>query len=76
MKLQIKARVVSLTIWQIFARSEGGASLALLNTYASKIRSYCDTGDVYCASGYDTSAHSQEVPTWESDAVDFIVSLY
>ncbi|KAH8809387.1 putative acetylxylan esterase 2 precursor [Xylogone sp. PMI_703] len=58
----------------IFARSEGGASLALLNTYASKLRSYCDVGDVYCASGTDTSAHSQEIPTWGSSAVQFIVS--
>ncbi|KUJ18899.1 acetyl xylan esterase [Mollisia scopiformis] len=59
----------------IFARSAGGSSLALLNTYASKIQSYCDNGDVYCASGDDTTAHSQEVPTWGTDAVDFIVSL-
>ncbi|KAF5016705.1 hypothetical protein F66182_11528, partial [Fusarium sp. NRRL 66182] len=54
--------------------SRGGDSLALLNTYASKIKSYCDTGDVYCASGDNTSAHSQEVPTWGTDAVSFIVS--
>jgi len=59
----------------IFAREEGGSSLALLNTYASKLKSYCDTGDVYCASGTDTSAHSQEIPTWGSSATQFIVSL-
>lgn len=59
----------------IFAREEGGSSLALLNTYAGKLRSYCDTGDVYCASGDDSNAHSQEVPTWGTTAVDFIVSL-
>ncbi|KAF3402829.1 hypothetical protein DPV78_004382 [Talaromyces pinophilus] len=54
--------------------SRGGDSLALLNTYADKIQSYCDTGDVYCASGDDSTAHSQEIPTWGSDAVQFIVS--
>ncbi|KAH8900751.1 acetyl xylan esterase [Thozetella sp. PMI_491] len=58
----------------IFAREAGGASLALLNTYASKVKSYCDNGDIYCASGDDTSAHSEEVPTWGSAAVQFIVS--
>ncbi|KAF2670782.1 putative acetylxylan esterase 2 precursor [Microthyrium microscopicum] len=58
----------------VFAREEGGASLALLNTYASKLRSYCDDGDVYCASGDDSTTHSQEVPTWGTNAVDFIVS--
>ncbi|KAH8655392.1 putative acetylxylan esterase 2 precursor [Xylariales sp. PMI_506] len=57
----------------IFVR--GGSSLALLNTYASKIQSYCDTGDVYCASGDDSDAHSEEVPTWGADAIDFIVGL-
>ncbi|TVY62783.1 Acetylxylan esterase [Lachnellula suecica] len=59
----------------IFARSKGGASLALLNTYAAKLKSYCDTGDRYCASGDDADAHSQEVPTWGTAAVDFIASL-
>ncbi|TVY54826.1 Acetylxylan esterase 2 [Lachnellula cervina] len=59
----------------IFARGTASASLALLNTYASKIKSYCDTGDVYCASGDNSTAHSQEVPTWRTDAVAFITSL-
>jgi len=54
--------------------SRGGSSLALLNNYASQIQSYCDTGDVYCASGDNTSAHSQEVPTWGTAAVSFVVS--
>ncbi|TVY86258.1 Acetylxylan esterase, partial [Lachnellula willkommii] len=59
----------------IFARETGSASLALLNTYAAKIKSYCDTGDVFCASGDNDTAHSQEVPTWGTHAVTFITSL-
>lgn len=58
----------------IFAREEGGASLALLNTYADILQSYCNTGDIYCASGDDSSVHSQEVPDYESAAAAFIVS--
>ncbi|EPE04070.1 acetylxylan esterase 2 [Ophiostoma piceae UAMH 11346] len=54
--------------------SRGTDSLALLNTYASQIQSYCDTGDVYCASGDDSKAHGLEVPTWEDAAIAFIVS--
>jgi len=70
-----KERLCTNVVYQIFARDEDGASLALLNTYAAKLKSYCDTGDVYCASGDDSSAHSQEVPTWGSAAVQFITSL-
>lgn len=60
---------------KIFARSAGGTSLALLNTYAAKIKSYCDNGDVYCASGDDSTAHSEEIPTWGTAAVTFITGL-
>ena len=59
----------------IFAREEGGDSLALLNTYASVIRSYCDEHDPFCASGDDESVHSNEVPNHAQAATDFIVSL-
>lgn len=62
-----------LMINKIFSR--GGDSLALLNTYAAKLRSYCDTGDRYCADGTNATAHGQEVPMWGSDAVKFIVGL-
>jgi hypothetical protein len=41
-----------LTLLQIFAREKGGASLALLNTYAAKIQSYCDTGTCLSSEEY------------------------
>ncbi|KAK0391672.1 hypothetical protein NLU13_1171 [Sarocladium strictum] len=58
----------------IFSRSEGGSSLALLNTYASKIQSYCDTGDPFCASGTDLDVHSNTVAKYAQAAANFIVS--
>lgn len=58
----------------IFARSEDGDSLALLNTYASKIQSYCDEGDPFCASGTDSDVHSGEVAKYAQAAANFIVS--
>ncbi|KAF2094761.1 cutinase, partial [Rhizodiscina lignyota] len=59
----------------IFARSSDGASLALLNTYASVIQSYCDSGDPFCADGDDDTVHSNEVPNHAQAASDFIASL-
>lgn len=59
----------------IFAREEGGASLALLNTYAGVLRSYCDKHDPFCASGDELSVHTSEVPNHAQDAADFIVGL-
>ena len=58
---------------QIFSR--GGDGLAKLNTYAPRLQSYCNTGDIYCADGDDSSVHSQEVPTYEHAAAAFIVKL-
>lgn len=59
----------------IFARSEGGDSLALLNTYASILKSYCDDEDFFCASGDSLDVHSNEVPAHAAEASDFIVSI-
>ncbi|KAF2496816.1 putative acetylxylan esterase 2 precursor [Lophium mytilinum] len=59
----------------IFTRSDNGDSLALLNTYAAVLRSYCDEGDPFCASGVDEDVHSNEVPNHAQEAADFIVSL-
>ena len=59
---------------QIFAREEGGDSLALLNTYASILQSYCNDGDPFCASGLDEDVHSEEVDDFASAATSFIVS--
>lgn len=59
----------------VFAREKGGASLALLNTYASTIRSYCDQHDTFCASGDDIDVHYAEVSDHLQEAADFIISL-
>jgi hypothetical protein len=59
---------------QIFSRQRGGSSLALLNTYAPRLQSYCNTGDPFCASGTDESVHTAEVQDYESAATAFIVA--
>lgn len=59
----------------IFARSEGGDSLALLNTYASVLKSYCDDEDIFCASGDSATVHQNEVPNHAQEAADFIISV-
>jgi hypothetical protein len=59
----------------IFTRSDNGDSLALLNTYAAILRSYCDEGDPFCARGTDGDVHSNEVLKYAQQAADFIISL-
>ncbi|KAI1133310.1 carbohydrate esterase family 5 protein [Nemania abortiva] len=54
--------------------SRGGDSLALLNTYASVIQSYCMVHDTVCATGDSLTVHSAEVPTFASVAAQFIAS--
>ncbi|KAH8173795.1 cutinase domain-containing protein [Sarocladium implicatum] len=58
----------------IFTRADEGDSLALLNTYAAKIQSYCDEGDPFCARGVDGDVHSGTVPKYAQAAANFIVS--
>ena len=65
---------IDLTCSQIFAREPGGASLALLNTYASIVQSYCNANDLFCASGDSDTVHSDEVPDFASAATAFIVA--
>lgn len=55
--------------------ARSGASLKKLNTYASLIRSYCDLGDPFCASGNDFPVHTKYVEKYGANAVDFIVGL-
>ncbi|KAI1437881.1 putative acetylxylan esterase 2 precursor [Xylaria sp. CBS 124048] len=55
--------------------SRGGDSLALLNTYASVIQSYCMDEDPFCALGLSLDTHSAEVPTFASQAAQFIASM-
>ncbi|KAK4495452.1 hypothetical protein PRZ48_013783 [Zasmidium cellare] len=59
----------------IFARRENGASLALLNTYAGVLRSYCDEHDTFCASGDSLDVHYAEVSTHAQEAANFVASL-
>ncbi|KAJ0162405.1 Acetylxylan esterase 2 [Colletotrichum tanaceti] len=44
--------------------------------YASKIESYCDTGDIYCDLGNDTRVHGSYFATYTDDAVDFIAAQF
>ena len=59
---------------QIFTRRDEGDSLALLNTYASKVQSYCDDGDPFCSRGTDGDVHSSTVAKYAQAAANFIVS--
>lgn len=59
----------------VFARSEDGDSLALLNTYASVLRSYCDENDTFCASGDSLDVHYAEVANHAQEAANFVASL-
>ena len=58
----------------IFAREKGGASLALLNTYAGVLQSYCLDHDPFCAGGDDLAVHLDEVQTFAEQATNYIVS--
>ncbi|KAI3316835.1 carbohydrate esterase family 5 protein [Xylariaceae sp. AK1471] len=55
--------------------SRGGDSLAMLNTYAGVLRSYCMVHDTICATGDSLDVHSAEVPTFAVAAAQFIASL-
>ncbi|KAI1330029.1 putative acetylxylan esterase 2 precursor [Xylariaceae sp. FL0255] len=56
----------------IFAR--GGSSLAMLETYAPKIQSYCMVHDPVCAFGDDLDVHYAEVSTFAQSAANFVIS--
>ncbi|KAI0438453.1 carbohydrate esterase family 5 protein [Xylaria telfairii] len=55
--------------------SRGGNSLALLEAYAPRIRSYCMVHDPVCAFGDNINVHYAEVSTFAQAAADFIISL-
>ncbi|TNY23014.1 cutinase [Rhodotorula diobovata] len=42
--------------------------------FADRLRSYCDTGDQFCASGYSTAVHLSYVQKCGSQAASFVVS--
>lgn len=59
---------------QIFNRTD--ASLSVCKSYASRIISYCDTGDIYCDSGSNATVHHLYIDRYGNDIVDFVVSQY
>ncbi|GME29270.1 putative carbohydrate esterase family 5 protein [Neofusicoccum parvum] len=42
------------------------------DSYASRIKSYCDEGDTYCASGNDTYIHITYLDRYTTNALDFV----
>jgi hypothetical protein len=47
----------------------------LLTSFASRIQSYCDTGDPFCAKGFNLSAHLDYVEKYDKTADKFVVGL-
>ncbi|KAL7921778.1 carbohydrate esterase family 5 protein [Trichoderma austrokoningii] len=58
----------------LFHRS--AASVDVCKSYASRIISYCDTGDVYCDGGSNVTVHHLYIERYGSEIVDFVVSQY
>ncbi|GAA6041118.1 hypothetical protein JCM8097_004123 [Rhodosporidiobolus ruineniae] len=56
----------------IFAR----ASTSALDAIASKIQSYCDSGDPFCASGFDLAVHLGYTAKYGTQAANFVVGKY
>ncbi|KAJ0293455.1 hypothetical protein CBS470a_001657 [Colletotrichum nupharicola] len=54
------------------------SKVALLgySQYASKIASWCDTGDVYCDIGNNTKVHGSYFANYTDDAVEFVVAQF
>lgn len=57
---------------QIFPR----LNLTACEPYTDRIRSWCDTGDVYCDRGNNTRIHGSYFTNYTDVAVDFIVGKY
>jgi acetylxylan esterase len=53
----------------LFARRSGA-----LNAFASKIASYCDIGDLFCASGTSTIIHLGYVTKYGTAATNFVLT--
>ncbi|KAF3918785.1 hypothetical protein AA313_de0207536 [Arthrobotrys entomopaga] len=56
----------------IFPRQDTAAC----DPYASRIHTWCDTGDIYCDGGNMTAVHSSYFANYTSMAVDFILNQY
>ncbi|GKT54540.1 acetylxylan esterase 2 [Colletotrichum tofieldiae] len=51
-------------------------NITACEAYASKIESYCDTGDIYCDIGNNTSVHGSYFGNYTDDAVEFIAAQF
>ncbi|GAA5845151.1 hypothetical protein JCM9279_005454 [Rhodotorula babjevae] len=56
----------------LFPRSSSGVQC--LQGFADRLRSYCDTGDEFCASGYSLPVHLSYVQKYGAEAASFAVS--
>lgn len=71
---------MSLQLWvltlcdssQLFARQD----IAACAPYASKMMSWCNTGDVYCDKGDVRAVHSSYFRLYTEDVTNFVVSMY
>ncbi|GKT48266.1 acetylxylan esterase 2 [Colletotrichum spaethianum] len=51
-------------------------NITACKAYASKIESFCDTGDIYCDDGNNTGVHGSYFVNYTDDAVEFIVAQF
>lgn len=58
----------------IFTRKNNAGELAVLNSYAGVLASYCDNNDIVCADGTSTAVHSAEVSNHAQAAAAFIIA--
>lgn len=59
---------------QLFNRSS--SSIEVCKSYASRIISYCDTGDIYCDAGTNSTVHHMYIQRYGDEIVDFVVSQF
>ncbi|OTA04821.1 CE5 acetyl xylan esterase AXE2 [Trichoderma parareesei] len=58
----------------LFNRSS--SSIEVCKSYASRIVSYCDTGDIYCDAGTNSTVHHMYLQRYGDEIVDFVVSQF
>ncbi|PTB79039.1 carbohydrate esterase family 5 protein, partial [Trichoderma longibrachiatum ATCC 18648] len=58
----------------LFNRSS--SSIEVCKSYASRIISYCDTGDIYCDAGTNSTVHHMYIQRYGDEIVDFVVSQF
>lgn len=47
----------------------------LLTKYVSKARTFCDAGDPFCASGFNTAVHLGYTTEYDTNALQFVLNL-